>query len=142
MSIPMAATILKMFLFASVGVTMEVIFTALVDLPKTKTLRLMGYSYIWMLPIYAMVPLFLGFLHPRLEGMILPVRIFLYVGILLIMEYLTGWILRKTVGSCPWEAGYMGKRWAIHGLVRLDYAPAWALACLIFERLYLTLWYL
>ncbi len=142
MTTPLAGLLLKMFIFACVGVTMEVVFTALGDLPKTKTLRLMGYTYIWMLPIYALVPIFLMFLTPRLAGIILPFRIVIYTILLMIVEYISGWILRKTVGACPWEAGYQGKRWAVHGLVRLDYAPVWALVCLIFERLYHTLWYL
>ena len=128
-----------MFLFACVGVAMEVVFTALTDLPKAGNYRLLGYSYIWMIPIYAAVPVFLGLLYPRLVGWILPVRLTIYVTLILIIEYITGWILRRTTGGCPWEANYKGKRWAIHGLVRLDYVPAWAVASLIFERLHLVL---
>ena len=131
--------ILQIFLFACIGVAMEVVFTALCDYPVTRSKRLMGVSYIWMLPIYGMTPLFLSVLYPRMEGILLPFRIVVYTVLLLLMEYTTGWILRKATGDCPWEPGYRGKRWAIDGLVRLDYAPAWALACLIFERLYLAL---
>ena len=131
--------ILQIILFACIGVAMEVVFTAASDFTKTRSNRLMGYSYIWMLPIYGLVPLFMRVLYPRLEDVLLPFRIVLYTVLLLIMEYATGWTLRKLTGDCPWEPGYRGKRWAIDGLVRLDYAPGWALACLIFERLYLAL---
>ncbi len=134
--------LLKMFLFACVGVTLEVVFTAFADLPKTKTMRLMGYTYVWMLPIYSMVPILLQFLLPRIEGLILPIRLLIYVAILYAVEYTTGWILRKILGACPWEAGYQDKQWSVHGLIRLDYAPVWALLCLIFESLYKTLWYI
>ena len=57
----------------------------------------------------------------------MPFRIIIYTILLLLMEYATGWILRKTTGIAP-EPGYRGKRWAIDGLVRLD-CPAWAVAC-------------
>lgn len=129
---------LKAVLFACVGVTMEVVFTAIVD-HRRGDVRLKGFSYIWMLPIYALVPVFLAVLHPPLQGLLLPARLAIYTAILLAMEYATGWILQAATGSCPWEAEYRGKRWAVHGLMRLDYAPAWALACWIFESLYLAL---
>ena len=131
--------VLRIFLFACVGVGLEVIWTAVLDYPKNKSLRLLGQSYIWMFPIYGSIPLFLSLLYPRLAGLVLPARLAVYTVLLLMMEYATGWILRRATGACPWEAEYNGKRWAIDGLIRLDYAPAWALACLLFERLYLAL---
>lgn len=99
----------------------------------------MGYSYVWMLPIYALIPLFLQFLYPRLSPHLLPVRLGVYVALLLAVEYATGWLLRAVTGACPWEHNYRGKRWAIHGLIRLDFIPTWALACYIFERIYVAL---
>ena len=131
--------ILQIFLFACIGVAFEVVFTAVCDYPKTRSNRLMGYSYIWMFPIYGLVPLFMRVLYPPLEGVILPLRVLLYTALLLVMEYITGWLLRRFAGDCPWEPEYRGKRWAIDGLVRLDYAPGWALACFLFERFYLAL---
>jgi hypothetical protein len=130
---------LKMLLFACVGTAMEVVFTALSDFRKTRSSRMMGYSYLWMLPVYSLIPVFLSALHPRLEGVILPLRILVYVLIVLAMEFLSGVALRRLLGEAPWEPSYRGKRWAFAGLVRLDYAPAWFLACLLFERLFLVL---
>ncbi len=129
----------KMALFACIGIAMEVVFTAISDFQKTRSWRLMGYSYVWMLPVYALVPVFLRVLHPPLEGIILPLRLLTYTAILMAMEYVSGRILRKLLGEAPWEPAYRGHRLAIDGLVRLDYAPAWALAGLIFERLYLLM---
>jgi uncharacterized membrane protein len=131
--------IVQVLIFGAVGVAMEVVFTALMDYPKNRSVRLTGYSYIWMIPIYGSAPLFLSRLYPPLSGTPLPARLAVYVAILLAMEYATGWILQKTTGECPWEPHYRGKRWAVHGLMRLDYAPAWAVACLLFEKLYLIL---
>ncbi|MBI5624444.1 MAG: hypothetical protein HY924_11755 [Elusimicrobia bacterium] len=130
---------LKMLLFACVGTTMEVVFTALADAAKTRSSRLMGYSYVWMPPIYALIPVFFSLLHPLLEGVILPLRVGVYTVILMSVELLSGLALRRLLGEAPWEPAYRGKRWALAGLVRLDFAPAWFLACLVFERLYVSL---
>lgn len=130
---------LRILLFACLGVAMEVVWTAILDFPKRKSWRLMGQSYIWMLPIYGSIPVFFGFLYPRLSGLPLAARLAVYVVLLMTAEYASGWAIRQAAGECPWEAEYRGKRWAVHALVRLDYAPAWALACFIFERVYLAL---
>jgi hypothetical protein len=34
---------------------------------------------------------------------------------------------------CPWD--YSGRIWNVDGLIRLDFAPFWFAAGLIFERL-------
>lgn len=131
--------LMRVLLFSCIGVAFEVVFTALLEYPVKKDVRLMGYSYIWMLPIYALIPLFLGFLYPRLSPYALPARLAVYVAILLAVEYATGWLLRAATGTCPWEPNYRDKRWAVHGLIRLDFIPSWAVACFLFERIYAAL---
>jgi uncharacterized membrane protein len=130
---------IQVLLFAAVGVAMEVVFTAFMDLPKTRSARLLGYSYVWMLPIYALAPILLRVLTPAIGLWALGFRILVYVALLYIVEYTAGLALRLATGACPWEAEYRGHRWAVHGLIRLDFAPAWAVACLLFERLYFVL---
>ena len=115
---------------------MEVVWTAFVDLPKNRSARLVGFSYVWMLPIYASVPVLLRLLAGIVGGWPLAGRLALYVALVYAIEYSSGLFLRKTTGACPWEYEYRGKRWAVHDLIRLDYAPAWATACFFFERLY------
>ena len=47
-----------------------------------------------------------------------------YVAGIFAVEYATGWLLRHFTGACPWD--YTGHSpWSVHGLIRLDYAPAW-----------------
>ena len=128
---------LQILLFACIGVAMEVVFTAATEFPKNRSLRLMGWSYIWMFPIYGCIPLFLAALYPSVSPWHLAARLTLYVALIYVMEYATGWLLRKTTGRCPWDYGRA--RWAVHGLIRLDYAPSWALAAFIYERLWLIL---
>ena len=116
------------------GVAGEVIFTALTSAKRDR--RLMGYSYVWMLPIYAL--LYPGFhlLLPLVGAWAWPLRAALYAVIIMIFELLTGLALRATVGEAPWESEYRGKRWAVLDLVRLDFFPAWAIGALVFERAY------
>ncbi|HET9451523.1 MAG TPA: hypothetical protein VFO83_11595, partial [Aggregicoccus sp.] len=41
--------------------------------------------------------------------------------------------LRATIGYCPWD--YTGATWSVQGLIRLDYAPFWALCGYLGEPL-------
>lgn len=47
-------------------------------------------------------------------------------------EYLTGRFLTR-LNICPWD--YSASRWNIDNVIRLDYAPYWFGAGLLFERL-------
>jgi hypothetical protein len=124
----------RTLILACVGVAFEVIFTALTSPRRDR--RLVGYSYVWMLPIYAL--LYPGFrlLLPLVGDWAWPLRAASYAVIIMVFEMLTGLALRAAVGEAPWEAEYRGKRWAVLGLVRLDYFPAWAAGALVFERFY------
>lgn len=104
--------------------------------------RLMGRTSVWMFPIYGMGVL-LGPItgladrwigdadtlngHDRIwrHGLQDMVLIFL-------AEYLTGSLLRK-LRICPWD--YSGRRFHVNGLIRLDFAPFWFGAGLLFERI-------
>jgi len=41
-----------------------------------------------------------------------------------------------TTGRCPW---HYDSRWAVHGYIRLDYAPFWLIFGFIIETVYLWL---
>jgi hypothetical protein len=134
--------LIRTYLLASVGVGLEVAFTALSGLRQREDegdRRLTGHSFLWMFPIYGLAYPFLAWSWPVLGDLPLVVRGLCYVPVLFAVEYGAGWLLRRMVGECPWEAGYRTARWGVHGLVRLDYAPAWFLVGLLFERLYLWL---
>lgn len=124
----------RTILLACVGVAAEVAFTALTSGKRDR--RLMGYSYVWMFPIYAL--LYPGFriLLPLVGGWGWPLRGALYAAIIMVCELLTGLALRAAVGEAPWEPEYRGRRWAVFSLVRLDFFPAWAAGALLFERAY------
>jgi SAM-dependent methyltransferase len=56
-------------------------------------------------------------------------------ALILVIEYLSGWILIQLIGFCPWD--YTGSSpYAVDGLIRLDFSPFWLVAGLIFERIH------
>jgi len=119
-------------LLGCVGVAAEVVFTAFTEPQGGK--RLIGYSYVWMFPIYALLYPGMALLKPYVGGWAWPLRASFYAAGIMVFELITGLILRAAVGEAPWETNYRGKRWAVFNLVRLDYFPAWAAGALIFER--------
>ncbi|MBI4376159.1 MAG: hypothetical protein HY549_06875 [Elusimicrobia bacterium] len=123
-------------LFASLGVSFEVLFTSLMDLPSARDWRLRGYTYLWVMPLYASVYPLLGWLYPRLAPYPFSARGALYTGIAFSLEFLGGLALRAALGEAPWEAHYRGSPWTIDDLIRLDYAPACLAAGWAYERVY------
>lgn len=89
-------------------------------------------SDLWNLPVYGLAQPLFEPLHDRLRQRSPAFRGTLYgVGILGV-EYASGRILRRLVGRAPWD--YAGCRFAVDGLVRLDYLPLWAAFGLGLER--------
>jgi hypothetical protein len=131
--------VINSFLMASVGVATEVIFTALSNIGKKNWRLLQGYSYIWMLLIYGVSYIFFEILWPRIGNFNIVFRGLVYLLLVYIVEFSSGWILRKTLGKCPWGEHYHGKKWSVNDLIRLDLAPFWLGFTLLLERLYLYL---
>ena len=109
---------------------MEILFTGLHSLRRENP-TLTGNTSIWMFPIYGMAS-FLSPLCKRLEGRSLILRGGVYTCCIFCAEYLTGSFLRK-FNACPWN--YSGAPCNINGLSRLDYAPLWFGAGLLFEKI-------
>ncbi len=112
------------------GWCMEIVFTSAGSLLKHDK-RLIGQTSLWMFPIYGMAaviaPVF-KLLHEKpilLRGSIYALGIFSF-------EYLSGSLLKKHE-LCPWD--YSDAKANIDGVIRLDYAPFWMLAGLLFERI-------
>ncbi len=119
-----------------VGWCMEIIFTAAGSLlhpknPRHPDHRLMGHTSLWMFPIYGLA----AFIYPisrRLRGLPAALRGAIYSGGILTVEYVSGMLL-KHFSCCPWDYGKA--KYNVHGVIRLDYAPFWAGAGLIFEKI-------
>jgi hypothetical protein len=115
-----------------VGVAVEVLFTAFTEPQGGK--RLIGYSYVWMFPVYALLYPGLLLLRPLIGAWWWPWRGCAYAAGIMLVELIVGLVLHAALGEAPWEPNYRKTRWHVLGVVRLDYFPAWAAAALVFER--------
>lgn len=85
-------------------------------------------------PVYGLAQPLFEPAHERIRNRPLPQRAALYGGGILVIEYASGRLLRRLAGRAPWDYGE--SRFAIDGLVRLDYLPLWAAYGLGLERLH------
>ncbi|MBI5548998.1 MAG: hypothetical protein HY901_34375 [Deltaproteobacteria bacterium] len=128
--------LLRFFIYGALGWCMEVIFTGVSSLLKHDR-SATAKTYLWMHPIYGATALLLEGAHDLMSTAPWFARGFAYLAIIYAAEALSGWILRRVLGSCPWDYGR--GPWSVAGLIRLDYAPAWYLAGLLFEPVRLLL---
>lgn len=112
------------------GWCMEILFTALDSLRK-RDLSLRGVTSVWMFPIYGCAAL-ISPISRLLKKRPTWLRGLTYMAIIFLTEYLTGRLLSRRQ-LCPWDYGR--NRWHVNRVIRLDYAPCWFAAGLLFERL-------
>ncbi len=112
------------------GWCMEIVFTSAGSLLKHDK-RLIGQTSLWMFPIYGMAAVIAPVFKLLREKPIL-LRGSIYALGIFSFEYLSGSLLKKHE-LCPWD--YSDAKANIDGVIRLDYAPFWMLAGLLFERI-------
>ena len=124
---------IRFVLYGLLGWCAEVVWSAVTEkiLRQQRDWRLLGHTSLWMFPLYGLLaPLYEplhDFLHPWhwfMRGVIYLLGIWL-------VEYVTGWLLRKLTGKCPWD--YSQLRGNLHGLIAWEYAPVWFAAGLLLE---------
>lgn len=112
------------------GWCMEILFTSM-DALRRRDLTLRGITSLWMFPIYGCAAV-LAPVSRLLRRRSVWLRGLTYMSLIFSGEYITGRLLAKRQ-SCPWDYGR--SRWNIARVIRLDYAPCWFGAGLLFERL-------
>jgi uncharacterized membrane protein len=125
----------RFILYGLAGWCTEIFWTGLGSLINGDA-KLQGWTYIWMFPIYGMA-VFLEPIHNRIRSWPVVLRGGVYTVLIFLAEYSTGWLLKTITGVCPWD--YSGHLFSVGGFIRLDYAPAWFAAGLLFEKLHDTL---
>ncbi len=112
------------------GWLLEIGFTAFHSFRK-RDFRLSGATSLWMFPIYGLAA-FLAPVSRAMRNCNLICRGLVYTGIIFAGEFVTGkWLSRREL--CPWDYGR--SKWNLSNVIRLDYAPCWFAAGLLFERL-------
>ena len=114
------------------GWCLEITFTALNSF-RRREFTLSGNTSVWMFPIYGMAA-FLAPVCRMVKKYHFLVRGFLYALFIFSGEFITGSLLMRRE-LCPWN--YERSRWNLARVIRLDYAPCWFIAGLLFERLLL-----
>ena len=90
-----------------------------------------GKSSLLMFPIYGCASI-IAPLYARISSLSFVCRGLLYMLGFYMVEFISGSFLRE-IGICPWD--YSAARFQYRGIIRLDYAPLWFAAGLIFEKI-------
>nr|NSL49926.1 hypothetical protein [Dendrosporobacter quercicolus DSM 1736]SDM92643.1 Putative ABC-transporter type IV [Dendrosporobacter quercicolus] len=123
----------RVIIYGLIGWCLEIVWTGLGSL-LSGDIRLTAQTYLWMFPIYGLAAVLFEPLHDAIRLWPLGARGGVWMLLCFTVEYLSGWMLRSAIGAAPWD--YSAAVFHIHGLIRLDYAPAWFGAGLLFERLH------
>lgn len=115
------------------GLFIEIFFTGIGAL-FAHDYSMTGHSSILMFPIYGCAAL-IGPVWCKLRSKPIVLRGLIYTICIYAAEYASGSFFR-VLGICPWN--YAGEPTNINGLIRLDFAPFWFVAGLIFERIVTT----
>ena len=118
------------FICGLTGWCMEIVFTSVKGLRKHDR-KLLGQTSVWMFPIYGCAALIKP-MYQLIGRLPTAVRGGIYSAAILTGEYISGSILKKH-DCCPWD--YSHAKLNIRGIIRLDYAPLWMGAGLLFERI-------
>lgn len=113
------------------GWCMECFWSGLDTIRKKKDKTLRCQTSVWMFPIYGMAAL-LSPIGKLLKGKSMMLRGTVYTLFIYLGEFMTGTFLKK-IKSCPWD--YSKAKLNYRGIIRLDYAPAWFVSGLIFEKI-------
>lgn len=124
--------ITRYIIYGFIGWSVEIFWTGLGSFIRGD-IKLRGWTYLWMFPIYGMAVL-LEPIHNEIREWPLLLRGGVYTALIFSIEYLSGWLLKNTINICPWD--YSNIPFSLNGFIRLDYAPAWFIAGLLFEKIH------
>jgi len=122
----------RFIIYGLIGWCLEVIWTGVGSL-LNGDVSLTARTYLWMFPIYGSTILFEP-VHDKIRIWPVWMRGTVWMMLCFAVEDFTGWILREAIGMVPWD--YSQAIFNIHGLIRLDYAPVWFAAGLLYEKIH------
>jgi uncharacterized membrane protein len=123
--------------FIFIGITMEVIATSIMDFVKSRDPRLKGETYLWMLPIYAVVPFIFYFVTTYFGESSWILKGLIYMAAFYLLELVSGLIIKALVGVSPWN--YKDYRFHYKEVICLEYAPVWFIYGIVGEMYYVFL---
>ncbi|MGI5910980.1 MAG: putative ABC transporter permease [Syntrophomonadaceae bacterium] len=124
---------IRFIIYGMLGWIVEILFTG-TGSALSGSLRLTGFTYLWMFPIYGLAIL-LEPVHDYIRYSPWFIRGIIWVCVIFFIEYLSGWAIKNLIGICPWD--YSGlTEYSIDGFIRLDFVPFWFVAGLGFEKIH------
>lgn len=120
-------------LYGLIGFLLEVFWTGLGSL-LMGNFALTGTTYLWMFFIYGLA-VFFEPIHNRIRRENFLVRGLVWVSLIYLIEFSSGFILDKLIGYCPWDY-IRSTPYTFFGYVRFDYLPAWFVAGMFFEKVH------
>jgi len=121
----------RFVVYGLIGWIIEIMFTGIISM-LSGSLSLTGHTYLWMFPIYGMT-VFLEPIHDRIRPVPWLSRGIIWVSLIFFIEYLSGWLIKTSIGFCPWD--YSGSSpYSVDGFIRLDFFPYWLATGLGFEK--------
>ena len=116
--------LLRVMLFAFLGLLIEVFFTSMGGLLGKANFNLRGHSSLWMLPVYGLLGVLIVPVSEPLKICRIPlvVRAVIYMLLIFLVEYLFGVVFRW-MGLRIWD--YSNQPLNLHGHITLTYAPFW-----------------
>jgi uncharacterized membrane protein len=124
--------LIRFLFYGFLGWSLEVLYTGTAALIKGDW-RLEGFTYLWMFLIYGMGG-FLEKVHDLIRSTPWLVRGAVWLAVIWMIEYSTGWGLKTLLGACPWDYG--NSVYSVNGFIRLDMAVEWFCTGLLFERIH------
>jgi uncharacterized membrane protein len=117
----MFQTLQRFVAYGCLGILVEVLFTGLRSLYR-RNWSATSTTHLWMAPIYGLGGWLLELTHYYINCNVLVITE-IYVIEIYLIEFCSGWAIKKLIGRCPWDYGV--GRFTIMGLIRLDYWPFW-----------------
>ena len=120
-------------IYGVAGLLIEIFWTGMGSL-ISGNYALTGQTYLWMFFIYGLA-VFLEPIHDLIRSKSILIRGFIWITLIYFIEFSTGLLLRLFIGYCPWDYSN-ATTLTLWGLIRFDYAPAWFIAGIMFEKLH------
>lgn len=93
--------------------------------------RLVGYSFLWMIPVYATAFVLYVSLHEAAVPWPWLARIAMTTAYFYVLEAAYGLAFRLVLGKCPWD--YSASRLSFLGVIRWDFAPFWIVLAVLLD---------
>ncbi len=128
--------LVRFWIYGLLGWCWEVVWTATTEKARAKQpdWRLVGHSSLWMFPIFGLLAPLGEPVHNLLRSHSWLLRGLAYLVGIWLVEFVTGWLLRKLTGKCPWDYSHFSGN--IQGIITLEYAPVWFIFGLAFEHVH------